>query len=268
MRFFMSLLTKFLKAPFYTIYEKRLSVQSKKWTKPRHVGIILDGNRRYALSLGMSDIFVGHMHGSDKLFEVLDWCREFDIPVITIWIFSLENFSRNKEEVTALLTLIERKTREYLERDDIHRNRVNVRYIGRLELLPESLREAIAEMERVTASYGNTYLKIAIAYSGREEIIDACRSFLQDRVTSDTSIDMLLEQLKPEDIEPYLYTSGNPDPDLIIRTSGEVRLSGFLLWQSAYSEYYFCDTYWPQFRKTDFLRGLHAYHSRKRRYGK
>ncbi len=268
-KFVTSVLGKYIKAPLYRLYEKRLARESENWTKPEHVGIILDGNRRYAKSLGLSNIIIGHEQGSDKLFEVLDWCTEFNIRVISIWIFSLDNFSRGKEEVDAILALIERKAKEYThDNDDVHKKQVRVRYIGKLDLLPQGLREAIGEMESATKKYGKQFLNVAVAYGGREEITNACKSFLSEQKKLGLELDEIIQSLEPEKLDPYLYTSGHPDPDLIIRTGGEVRLSGFLLWQSVYSEYYFCNTHWPQFRKVDFLRSLRSYHLRKRRFGR
>ncbi len=268
-KFVTSILGKYVKSPIYRLYESRLAKESENWTKPEHVGIILDGNRRYAKSLGLSNIIVGHELGADKLFEVMGWCTEFNIKVISIWIFSLDNFSRGKDEVDAILALIERKTKEYTaDNDDVHKKQVQVHYIGKLELLPQSLRDAISEMESATKNYNSQFLNVAVAYGGREEIINACKSFLLDQKKRGIDMDEVIQSLEPDKLKPYLYTANNPDPDLIIRTSGEVRLSGFLLWQSVYSEYYFCNTHWPQFRKIDFLRALRSYHLRKRRFGR
>ena len=263
-----SLLGNLIKRPFYRFYESRLHSVAKSGRLPNHIGIILDGNRRYARDLGLASILVGHERGAEKLTEVLGWCFEFKIPVVTIWIFSLDNFSRDKGEVDGILSLIEKKTREYTNGKDIHNNRVRVRYIGKLHLLPDSLREAISDIEEATSGYDNFVLNVAIAYGGREEITDACRKFLEEQTDKSQPLKQILTKLNPESIDSYMYTSGLPDPDLIIRTSGEVRLSGFLLWQSAYSEYYFCDTFWPQFRKIDFLRALRSFNERKRRFGR
>ena len=267
-RFLASLLKNIVKRPFYEVYQHRLKSESKRWRFPNHIGIILDGNRRYARDLGLDNVLRGHAVGADKLTEVLRWCYDLKIPVVSIWIFSLDNFSRDKIEVDGILKLIEEKTKEFLVSDDVHKNQVKVRYIGKLELLPESLLKAIREMEKATESYTRHRLNIAIAYGGREEITDACQHFLVDQMKSGLSVDEIVKKLDPENLDPYLYTSGIPDPDLIIRTSGEVRLSGFLLWQSAYSEFYFCDTFWPQFRKIDLLRAIRSYDIRQRRFGR
>ena len=263
-----SLTKNLIKQPFYKVYQQRLISETKSWKLPDHIGIILDGNRRYARNSGLPSILDGHALGAEKLTDVLNWCFELKISVVTIWIFSLDNFSREKTEVDGILDIIEKNTLAYIEKKDIHQNRVKVKFIGKRELLPESLREAIRKMEEATALYDQFYLNIAIAYGGREEITDACQHYLSDQAKKGLPLENILKGLTPENIDSYLYTSGLPDPDLIIRTSGEVRLSGFLLWQSAYSEYYFCDTYWPDFRKIDFLRAVRSFSHRKRRYGR
>lgn len=263
-----SLVLAGLKWPFYKLYEKRLEAQVKRWHLPRHIGIIMDGNRRYARATGGAHVSWGHARGADKLQQVLSWCYEAEIPVVTVWSFSLDNFQRETSEVATLLELFEHRTRELVTRSEVHDNGVRVRYIGKLDLLPESLREAIRHVEETTAGYDRFHLNIAMAYGGRQEISDAFRSFLADRLEQGESLEQVVESLEDEAIEPYLYTSGLPEPDLIVRTSGEVRLSGFLLWQSAYSEFYFCDTFWPAFRRIDFLRALRSHHQRQRRYGR
>lgn len=255
-------------APLYSYYEKQLERELEGAEIPQHVGIILDGNRRFARLAGMKHAVQGHLFGANKLREMLRWCYEFRIPVITIWIFSLDNFDREHDEVLGLFRLIEDKTREWMRDPEIREKRVRFRYSGRTELLPPSLQEAIASAEAQTASHNDFVLNIAIAYGGREEITDAMRRYLDAGAKEGLSVKELRDRLDPEALEPYLYTSGLPEPDLIIRTSGELRLSGFLLWQSAYSEYYFCDVLWPQFRRVDFLRALRSFAVRKRRFGK
>lgn len=254
--------------PLYDLYEKQLERQIKHSLVPNHVGIILDGNRRFARQQKMSTVVKGHLYGAEKLREMLRWCYELNIPVITIWIFSLDNFNREDDEVKGLFNLIESKTREWLEDPEIHEKRVRFRYSGRTALLPASLQATIAEAEARTATYNDFVLNIAIAYGGREEITDAFRRYVESSKEKGLSMEELQQQLQPETLEPFLYTSGLPEPDLIIRTSGELRLSGFLLWQSAYAEYYFCDVLWPEFRRIDFLRALRSYNRRKRRFGK
>ena len=264
LNYFKSLLTQ----PLYKLYERRLSSKALSWKLPKHIGIIMDGNRRFAQHSGLSKIMDGHAMGANKLMEVVNWNFDMGIPVVTVWSFSLENFRRDPEEVQSLFDLFEVKTLELIEHKDIKKKNIKVRYIGKLEMLPESLQKAIAAAETATAHYKKCTLNIAMAYGGREEITDGFKSFLLNQKKAGYSFDEAIEHLDSNAIEPYLYTSGLPEPDLIIRTSGEVRLSGFLLWQSAYSEFYFCDTYWPAFRKIDFLRALRSYDQRQRRFGR
>lgn len=257
-----------LKQPFYNLYERRLSSKALSWKLPKHIGIIMDGNRRFARHSGLSKVMDGHAMGANKLMEVVNWTYDVGIPVITVWSFSLENFQRDPEEVKNLFNLFEVKTLELIQHEDIKRKNIKVRYIGKLEMLPESLQKAISAAETATAQYKKFTLNIAIAYGGREEITNGFKSFLLNQKDAGYLLDEVIEHLDLNAVEPYLYTSGLPEPDLIIRTSGEVRLSGFLLWQSAYSEFYFCDTYWPAFRKIDFLRALRSYDQRQRRFGR
>ena len=257
-----------LQAPFYRVYERWLDAQSLHWRTPKHIGIIMDGNRRFARLLGSSDVSVGHKLGADKLREMLDWCFKHEIPVVTVWGFSIDNFARDSGEVSGLLKLFEQKTLEMVDSPDLHDNHVRVRFIGRRDLLPPSLQHAIAAVENATAHYDRFVLNIALAYGGREELTDAFRDYLSHELRAGKDLQHALEHFNPKSVERYLYTSGLPEPDLIIRTSGEVRMSGFLMWQSAYSEYYFCDTNWPAFRKIDFLRALRSFDERQRRFGR
>ena len=254
--------------PFYQVYENILSKKTVQWKLPKHIGIILDGNRRWARKLKAGSVIEGHSKGADKLDEVIDWCFDYGIEVVTIWIFSTDNFNRSKDEVDGLMDLIERKTVDLQTDKKIFGRKVKVNFIGRIELLPDSLQNEIQELEKRTASHDAFCLNVAIAYGGREEIVDSFQRYINDQKekTGKTS-DEIISELEPDMLNPYFYTSGQPDPDLIIRTSGEVRLSGFLLWQSTYSEFYFCDSLWPSFRRIDFLRALRSYHLRGRRFG-
>ncbi|MEM9557704.1 MAG: polyprenyl diphosphate synthase [Acidobacteriota bacterium] len=262
------LIKDWAKRPFYALYLRRLRAKADDWTKPRHLGFIMDGNRRFARSLGLRRMVDGHELGAQKLQEVLRWCRGQEIDVVTVWCFSIENFKRSAEEVEELLGLFEDKTRQMAEDEELHRLRVRVRFIGRLELLPESLRQEIRRVEEATADYRQGTLNIAMAYGGREEIADAMRRHLREQLAAGQSVDDVVDALDCGAIDSCLYTSGQPEPDLILRTSGELRISGFLLWQSAQSEFYFCDTNWPAFREIDFLRALRAYDARQRRFGR
>lgn len=257
-----------IKKPFYKLYEKRLTAMTASWKCPRHIGIIIDSNRRFAIQSGLARIMDGHAMGADKLREVVNWSYEAGVEVVTVWSFSLDNFNRDISEVESLFRLFEVKTKELVQHEDMQKNQIKIRYIGKLELLPESLQKAISAAEEATAHYDKCLLNIAIAYGGREEITDSFKSFLLNQKNKGYTLEEAIKHLDSSVIEPYLYTSGLPELDLIIRTSGEIRLSGFLLWQSAYSEYYFCDTYWPAFRKIDFLRALRSYDQRQRRFGK
>ena len=229
---------------------------------------IHDGNCRWARQAGFPSVLDGHSRGADKLHDVLGWCFEFNIPVVTVWVFSTDNFNRQQEEVDGLMELFEKKTLDMVNDASVHENEVRVRYIGRIEQLPDSLQDAIAQAEDATKDYTKFNLNVAVAYGGREEIVDGFRRYVRAGCEDGSELEKVLDDLQPDMLKEHLYTAEIPDPDLIIRTSGEVRLSGFLLWQSAYSEYYFCDTYWPEFRKIDFLRALRSYDNRQRRYGK
>ncbi len=261
-------LKNYIKEPFYLFYQSRLNRKAKLWKLPQHIGIIMDGNRRFARSSGLSKIIDGHERGANKLREVLNWCLDLKIPVMTVWSFSMDNFERSYDEVEEILELIERKTNEVREDPDVHKHKIRVRYIGLIEMLPASLQKAIRHTEEVTAKYNQYVLNIAVAYGGREEITGAFKAYFKDQINKGISPQSIVEGLDANQIDGYLYTSGLPEPDLIIRTSGEVRMSGFLMWQSLYSEYYFCDSVWPAFRKIDFLRALRSYDERQRRYGK
>jgi short-chain Z-isoprenyl diphosphate synthase len=264
----LGIVRRWLERPFYALYERRLAAQVTEWRLPRHIGVIMDGNRRFARELARSPVSFGHARGAEKLNQLLGWCYDFGIPVVTVWSFSLDNFQRDISEVEHLFQLFEDKTRELARRSELKTNEVRVRYIGKLTMLPESLQEAIRSVEQQTAAHSRFHLNIAMAYGGREEITDAFRRYLAEQAEAGRTLDEVLTRFDDSAIEPYLYLSGLPEPDLILRTSGEVRLSGFLLWQSAYSELFFADTYWPAFRKIDFLRALRAFHQRHRRYGR
>lgn len=251
----------------YRLYERRLLWEVRRGVIPRHIGLILDGNRRYARELGLRDPLEGHRLGADKLEQVMDWLEELQVRIITIYVLSTENLARPPEEVAGLLALIETKVRQVAVDPKIHQKGVRFRAVGQLERLPPSLQEAIAATQEATRAYDNFCLNIAVGYGGRQEIADAVKQLLRDRARRGESLGAAAEEITPEEIGKYLYTYDLPDPDLIIRTSGEVRLSGFLLWQSAYSEFYFCDVCWPAFRKIDLLRAIRDYQHRQRRFG-
>ncbi len=254
---------KALSSIFSEIYEQLLEEEVRKRPLPQHIGIIMDGNRRFARKVGR-EVTYGHILGSKKLEEVLRWCYDLGIKVVTVYAFSTENFKRSREEVKALMDLFERKFKELTENPDIHKNRVRVRAIGKLEYLPERVRNAIKIAEEATRDYSNYFLNVAIAYGGRDEIINAIRKIAEEVRRGELSP----EEINEEIIKRHLYTGNLPDPDLIIRTSGEERLSNFLLWQSAYSELYFVEAYWPEFSRMDLLRAIYSYQKRSRRFGR
>ncbi len=252
----------------YRIYERELDRSIRRGPVPQHVGVILDGNRRFAKKAGLSVVTDGHRRGADKVEELIGWCDDLEIPAVTLWALSTDNFKRGPDELKAIFGLIEEKVAAFSEDASGTPRRRRVRMVGRRELLPQSTQEAIARAEEATANYGPFELLVAIGYGGREEITDAVRRMLADRIRNGESLEGIASGIEPDEISRYLYAPDIPDPDLIIRTSGELRLSGFLLWQSAYSEYYFCDVFWPEFRRIDFLRAVRSYADRERRRGR
>lgn len=248
----------------YKVYENWLWHQVKNSVKIGHIAIILDGNRRWASKNSLNPWF-GHEKGADKIETLLDWCLKLDVKSITLFGFSIENFKRPQREVGKIMYIAEQKFKEILSNEQIHESKTHVKVIGRITKLPENLQNLIKNIEKATEDYDGHFLNIALAYGGRAEIVDAAVKI---------AYKVKLGELSPEDVnekvfEQYLYTSHMPkqDPDLIIRTSGEERLSGFLLWQSAYSELCFLDVYWPDFRLIDLLRAVRTFQKRKRRFG-
>ncbi len=247
----------------YGLYERYLWNQIEEGPKPRHIGLILDGNRRFAEINGLK-AYLGHEKGADNLENVLKWCWDAGIEIATIFAFSTENFQRSPAEVQEIMRIIFESFEELLEDARVHKNKVKVRAIGRLNLLPDYVQKAIKRAEEGTKDYNDFVLNVAIGYGGRTEILDAFRAITSKIQEGTLSPADITERI----IEDHLYTAGLPDPDLIIRTSGEERLSGFLLWQSAYSELYFVEAYFPVFRKIDFWRAIRTFQQRERRYGK
>jgi short-chain Z-isoprenyl diphosphate synthase len=251
----------------YFLYERRLGAQLDRGPVPAHIGIILDGNRRHGRQRGVTDPQAIYDLGAHKLDAVLDWCGEYAVLAVTLWVLSTENFGRPADQVSGILAAVESKVRALATDPQIHSRRVRVRAIGRLELLPPSTIAAIRAAETATAAYDGMTLTIAVAYGGHEEIVDAVRALLRKEHYRGRDLEAAIEQVTPAAIGENLYLAALPNPDLIIRTSGELRLSGFLLWQSAYSEFHFTDVNWPDFRKIDFMRALRAYQQRQRRFG-
>jgi tritrans,polycis-undecaprenyl-diphosphate synthase [geranylgeranyl-diphosphate specific] len=252
-----------LTKPIYRYYLWSLEGNVKKDTLPKHIAIIMDGNRRLAERLGVKP-WEGHRLGADKVEDVLEWCLDVGIETITVYAFSTENFGRPKLELENLFDIFEEYFKKVAEDKRIHKNRVQVKAIGKIEKFPERVREAIKYAENKTKDYDNLQFNLAMAYGGRAEVLDALKKIAGDVKNGKIELSSITEST----ISENLYTNGVPDPDLIIRTSGEERISGFLLWQSAYSELYFCESYWPGFRKIDFLRAIRTYQRRKRRFGR
>jgi short-chain Z-isoprenyl diphosphate synthase len=251
----------------YYLYGRRLLRQVRGHDVPRHLGIILDGNRRYALERGVPDLREAYALGAEKLDDVLEWCAEIGIRAVSLWVFSTDNFHRPPIEVSGILSAIESKITRLARHPSSHRLGIRVRAVGKLDLLPDSTIAAIRAAEEATAGNRAMDLTFAVAYGGRQEIIDAVQAMLREKNKKGEDLQTIIDGVNEETIAQYLYAPDLPDPDLIIRTSGEIRLSGFLLWQSAYSEFYFCDAHWPAFRKVDFLRAVRAYQERDRRFG-
>jgi len=246
----------------YRLYEKWLWEQIKGGIRPEHIAIILDGNRRWASENELNP-WLGHKQGAETVEHLLDWCLKLNVKFITLYAFSTENFRRPTQEIEEIMRISEVKFRKLLTDERIHKNRVHVKVIGRTNLLPESLQQLMGEVEKATEEYNNRFLNFAFAYGGRAEIVDATKA-ISEKVKDGT---MKLDDISEIMFEKYLYTSHMPnqEPDLIIRTSGEERMSGFLLWQSAYSELVFLDVYWPDFRFIDLLRTIRTYQQRKHR---
>ncbi|HYP45212.1 MAG TPA: isoprenyl transferase [Propionibacteriaceae bacterium] len=248
----------------YSTYEHRLIAELDPDQMPRHVAVLADGNRRWARTNapGMP-LVAGYQAGADKLMEFVEWCDELAIPVVTLWVLSTDNFHRSSsEEIGPLLEVIETMVTGLAET-----RRWRVHPVGALDLLPSASAETLKQAERDTADVEGMLINVAVSYGGRHELRDAVRSLLIEQAKLGMSIDELAGNLDIDHIAEHLYTKGQPDPDLIIRTSGEQRLSGFLMWQSAHSEFYFCEALWPDFRKVDFIRALRAYGQRERRFG-
>lgn len=248
----------------YSLYGRRLVAKLDGKVLPRHVGVIVDGNRRWAREMGYVDPNDGHRVGAERIKELLRWCDEAGIELVTLWLLSTDNLSRPPGELDPLLQIIEDLATE-LAKDG---NPWQLRMMGALDVLPSRHGSALkAAEERTFGRQGGAQVNLAIGYGGRKEIADAVRSLLQEHAKAGSTLEELAESLDVEHIAGHLYTKDQPDPDLIIRTSGEQRLSGFLLWQSAHSEFYFYDGNWPDFRRVDFLRALRAYAGRQRRFG-
>ena len=246
----------------YRSYERRLAASLSPSAVPKHVGVILDGNRRWARAAGARTA-EGHRAGADRILDFLGWCEDAGVERVTLWLLSTDNLSRPEPELRGLLAIIEETVGNLAAHDKVWR----VNPMGSLDLLPDATVRVLKEAAEVTRDKRGLLVNVAVGYGGRREIADAVRGLLQAHVERGTSLEEVAELLDTEHIAEHLYTRGQPDPDLVIRTSGEQRLSGFLLWQTAHAEFYFCDALWPDFRRIDFLRALRSYAQRQRRFG-
>ena len=253
---------KLIKSQFEDIRSHKILQEIKQYPIPHHLAIIMDGNRRFAKEQGM-DTVEGHKLGGEKLGEVMEWCKETGIKILTVYAFSTENFQRSQKETKALMNLFATNFYKLLSEKRIHQNKIRIHVFGKLSLLPPNVQHAAQEAMESTKKYDSYFLNLAIGYGGREEIIHAIKKIAADVKKGELDIGSINTNI----MSSYLYTSDLPDPDFVLRTSGEERLSNFLLWQLAYSELYFSDVYWPAFKKTDFLRAIRTYQQRQRRYG-
>ncbi|GAB3996142.1 isoprenyl transferase [Nocardioides marmoraquaticus] len=250
-----------LRRVLYPAYEARVVRRLPAERLPRHVGVMLDGNRRWAKAVG-ADTAHGHRAGAANIEPMLGWCEEIGVQVVTLWLLSTDNLNRPRAELEPLLDIIGEAVDTLAEQ-----RRWRLHPVGALDLLPERTAERLGSAAESTRDVDGMIVNVAVGYGGRQEIADAVRSLLQEHAGRGTTLEELAQVLDVEHIAEHLYTKGQPDPDLVIRTSGEQRLGGFLLWQSAQSEFYFCEAYWPDFRRVDFLRAVRAYAQRQRRFG-
>ncbi|MBV9794520.1 MAG: di-trans,poly-cis-decaprenylcistransferase [Actinobacteria bacterium] len=249
----------------YRLYARRLRRQLTGRPLPRHVGIVMDGNRRWARQRGLASPSLGHRYGAEHAVDVLGWCQQIGISHVTVFMCSTENLTRrDPAEVAFLMQVIEQFAADRLSRIPTWQ----VHVAGDLDVLPDETARALKQtVEASRESASGRHLTLAVGYGGRQEVVEAFRALLYEQAGAGGTLAGLADQLTADDVDRHLYTAGQPDPDLVIRTSGEQRLSNFLLWQSAYSELYFCEAYWPAFREIDFLRALRSFAARQRRYG-
>ncbi len=254
--------------PAYAIYLRRLRAEVARSRVPAHVAVIMDGNRRWAAQAGHADPGFGHRAGAEKALELVDWSADAGVHEVTLWALSLENLARPEDEVGTITGVATDALGALASGRRRTRAPVRLRVIGRRDALPASLRDAIDGAAALSRDDGAMTVTVALGYSGRDELLEAFRASVRELVTAGTPSDGIADALTADMLAAHLYTVGSSDPDLIIRTSGEVRLSGFLPWQSVYSEYYFSEAYWPAFREIDFLRAIRTYQQRARRFGR
>ncbi len=254
--------------PAYAVYTARLRKEVLGSPRPKHVALIMDGNRRWAAREGKA-AGAGHRAGADTAFSLLDWCAALGIGEVTLWALSLENLDRAPDEVNGISEVARDALELFQTGQRKTRVPIRLRVIGRAEMLPERLRQAVREAQPLShEDDGTMTVTVALGYSGRDELVEAARTTVRDLLAEGVPAADLPDRLTADGLEAHLYTVGSSDPDLIIRTSGEVRMSGFLPWQSVHSEFYFCEVYWPAFREIDFLRAIRTYQQRHRRYGR
>jgi short-chain Z-isoprenyl diphosphate synthase len=252
-------------SPVYALYAHQLRRRVRNGPLPQHVGLIMDGNRRWARQMGLASPSLGHRYGAEHAVDVLNWCERLGIKHVTVFVCSTENLQRRDDtEVAFLMEVIADVVTTHLAGDDA---RWQVHVAGMLDLVPDATARALKDAVEKTHDVGTgANVTLAVGYGGRQEVVDALRDVLWERAAAGESLDDVATTLEGEDIARHLYMAGQPDPDLVIRTSGEQRMSNFLLWQSAYAELYFCDAYWPAFREIDFLRAVRSFAARQRRY--
>lgn len=252
----------------YQLYTRHLQSKILQGLLPQHVAVILDGNRRFAESTGSPSVSVGYRHGAHKVSQLLDWCQDLRIPQVTLWVLSTDNLKRPRDQVQSLCQVIQEEIVGIAHQQHESRTPRQIRVFGQMAALEPALKNSLDQACEMTSAYDGYFLNIGVNYGGREEIVDAVRSLLERYQREGACLKEAAARVSAAEIESHLYLKGIPEPDLIIRTSGEVRLSGFLLWQSVYSEFYFCDVYWPAFRKLDLLRAIRSFQQRKRRFGR
>jgi short-chain Z-isoprenyl diphosphate synthase len=245
----------------YGLYRRRLRTRVSRLPVPRHVGIILDGNRRWA-AMQRASARHGHQAGAAKIREFLGWCEDVGVEVVTLWLLSTDNLTRDVNELHTLLDIINDTVNDLAKA-----GKWRIHPMGYWDALPSEIRENLQRIKEECGTHDGMLVNVAVGYGGRREVVDAVRSLLHEHAKQGTSLDELANIIDIEHIAEHLYTKGQPDPDLVIRTSGEQRLGGFLLWQSQYSEFWFCEAYWPDFREIDFLRAVRSYGGRHRRFG-
>lgn len=252
------------KKPLYRIYESRILKFLERDKLPRHIGVIHDGHRRYARAEGLPDYEASYREGMRKFVEFLGWADDLEIHAVTCWLLSTENLSRPAEELEPYYDVLIDLFRDIPKQIEGHD--VSVRFVGSLDLLPQRLTDAAKQLE-ARCSTGSRHVTVALAYGGRQEIVDAAKELVGQLADEGVPAEAIADHIDAGALGSYMYSADLPDPDLVIRTSGETRLSGFLLWQAAYAEFSFVDVYWPEFRRVDFLRALRDFTHKNRRYG-